>query len=314
VIHYRPYRNPDSPAVVAAWNSSFSGRRVVPVRMATVLEYFTFAKPYFDPEGLILAVDESKPVGFVHAGFGPGGDGKSLDLGTGVVCTLGVVPSHRRQGIGSELLRRAEEFLRLRGAKELYAGPLAPSNPFTFGLYGGCDSPGFLASDVMARPFFEKHGYKLARSSGLFQRALAKTNMPPDPRFGSIRQQFDVVASPYHGAGWWRECVLGPIEAVEYRLQLKPQGQAVARCVLWDMETFQQLWGQACVGMFELFVRPEFRRRGLAKYLLAQILRYLHDQPFHLFEGMADLSDPAALGLLQGLEFEQVDVGHCFRR
>jgi ribosomal protein S18 acetylase RimI-like enzyme len=314
VIHYRPYRNTDSPAVAQTWNASFSGRRVVPIRMATVLEYFTFAKPYFEPDGLTLALDDGKPVGLVHAGFGPGADGKSIDVTTGVISTLGVVPSHRRQGIGSELLRRAEEFLRGRGAKTLYAGPLAPNNPFTFALCGGCDSPGFLASDVMARPFFEKHGYQLARSAGLFQRALAKAYLPPDPRFGPIRQQFDVVASPYHKAGWWRECVMGPIEAVEYRLQMKPQGQVVARCVLWDMETFQQLWGQACVGMLELYVLPEFRRRGLAKYLLAQILRYLRDQPFHLFEAMADLSDPAALGLLQGLEFEQVDVGYCFRR
>ena len=29
--------------------------------MATVLEYFTFAKPYFDPQGLILALNDSQP-------------------------------------------------------------------------------------------------------------------------------------------------------------------------------------------------------------------------------------------------------------
>lgn len=314
VIHYRAYRNPDSPDVVEAWNASFSGRRVVPVRLATVLEYFTFAKPYFDPQGLILALDDNKPIGLVHAGFGPAADGKSTDPAVGVICALGVAPSHRRQGIGAELLRRAEEYLKGRGAKELYAGPLAPRNPFTFGLYGGCNSPGFLASDVLARPFFEKHGYQVAETAGLFQRPLARAYLPPDPRFGAIRQQYDVIASPYHGAGWWRECVFGPIETVEYRMQQKQQGPVVARCLLWDMETFHQSWGEACVGMLELSVQPGFRRQGLAKYLLSQILRHLRDQPFHLFEAIADPNDAAARGLLQGLEFQQVDVGYCYRR
>jgi GNAT superfamily N-acetyltransferase len=314
VISYRAYRNPDSPAVVEAWNVCFSGRRVVPVRLATVLEYFTFAKPYFDPAGLILAFDGGRPVGMVHAGFGAADDGKWIDPAVGVICALGVTPSHRRQGVGAELLRRAEDYLRQRGAKELFAGPLAPRNPFTFGLYGGCNSAGFLASDVTARPFLEKHGYKLAHSAGLFQRPLARAYLPPDPRFPTIRQKYDVIASPYHGAGWWRECTYGPIEAVEYRVQGKQQGPVVARCVLWDMETFAQSWGEACVGMLELTVEPEHRRQGLAKYLLSQILRHLRDQPFHLFEAMADPDDAAARGLLQGLEFQQVDVGQCYRR
>jgi ribosomal protein S18 acetylase RimI-like enzyme len=314
VIHYRAYRNPDSPAVVEAWNACFSGRRVVPVRLTTVLEYFTFAKPYFDPQGLILALDDDKPIGLVHAGFGPAADGQAIDPATGVICALGVAPSHRRQGIGGELLRRAEDYLKQLGATELFAGPLAPRNPFTFGLYGGCNSPGFLASDVMARPFFEKYGYRLSASAGLFQRPLARAYLPPDPRFATIRQSYDVIATAYHGAGWWRECVMGPIEAVEYRVQQKQQGAVVARCVLWDMEPFAPVWGESCVGMLELTVLPEHRRQGLAKYLLSQILRHLRDQPFHLFEAMADPNDAAAMGLLRGLEFQQVEVGHAYRR
>lgn len=299
--------------MVEAWNAAFTGKRIVPVRLATVLEYFTLSKPYFDPEGLILAFDEARPIGLVHAGFGPG-SGAVVDSTVGVICALGVAPAHRRQGIGTELLRRAEDYLRGKGAKELLAGPQRPNNPFTFGLYGGCESPGFLASEPLARPFFEKHGYRLQRSAGLFQRALAKAILPNDPRFANIRQQFDILASPYRGASWWHECVLGPIEAVEYHVQKKPDGDTVARCVLWDMETFAQNWGESSVGLFDLFVEPAYRRQGLAKYLLTQILRHLRDQPFHLFEAMAMLDDAASVGLMQNLEFEQVDTGCCYRR
>jgi ribosomal protein S18 acetylase RimI-like enzyme len=81
------------------------------------------------------------------------------------------------------------------------------------------------------------------------------------------------------------------------------------------MEPFAQNWGgETCVGMIDLTVLPEHRRQGIARYLLAQILRHLRDQPFQLFEVMADLADPAAMGLLRGLEFQQVEMGHCYRR
>jgi ribosomal protein S18 acetylase RimI-like enzyme len=313
VIHYRSFGNFDPPVVVGLWNACLSGRRVVPLRAATVLEYFTLAKPYFDPNGLILALAGDLPVGFVHAGFGPNAGSSALDTSVGVICALGVIPSYRRQGIGGELLRRAEQFLRAGGARTLYAGPLAPRNPFTFGLYGGCNSPGFLDAEQPLRPFFEKHGYQLDHSAGIFQRVLARVQVPPDPRFNLIRQRCDIIAAPYHQAGWWREAVLGPVEAVEYRLQEKQGGKALAQCVLWDMEPFRPSWGDACVGMIDLVVDPAYRRQGLARYLLSQVLRHLRDQPFGLFEALARLDDPATLGLLQGLEFEQVDVGHCYR-
>ena len=314
VIEYRTFRNTDSPVVVELWSACRIGRRVVPLQTTTLLEFFTLAKPYFDPAGLILAFDDSAPVGFVHAGFVSNANGTALDTSTGVVCSLAVIPPRRRQGIGSELLRRAEEHLRGQGALHFLAGPQAPDNPFTFGLYGGCNSPGFLDSDPLARSFLEKHGYQPDRGAGLFQRSLARVQMPADPRFGTIRQKYDIIAAPYHQAGWWRECVLGPVEAFDYRLQEKGTEKTVAHCILRDMETFVPLWGQSCVGLIDLLVEPAFRRQGLARYLLAQILRHLRDQNFQLFEALALLDNPAAVGLLGGLGLQQVETGQRFRR
>jgi len=316
VIHYRSFRNPDPPVVADVWNASLSGPRtaVIPVQATTILEYFTLSKPYFDPRGLILAFDDNKPVGFVHAGFGPSPDGKGLDTSIGIVCTLGVIPSHRRQGIGSELLRQVEAYLRGRGANEILAGPVALRNPFTFGLYGGSNSAGFLASDTLARPFLEKHGYQVIRTSAFHQRRLQNLRIPADPRFQTLRQQYDIIAAPHHGAGWYREAVLGPVEVVEYRLQDKKTSEVTAKALLWVMELFSHGWQEACVGMLGLEVQPAHRRRGHAKYLLGQTLRHLREQPFDLFEAVIEQDNSAGLGLLRQLEFEQVEVAHGFRR
>jgi GNAT superfamily N-acetyltransferase len=314
VITYRPFRNTDPPLIVELWNAAFSGPRVIPVQSSILLEYFLFAKPYFDPQGLLLAVEDDRPVGMVHVGFAPSADRRSLDRTTGVVALLGVVPSCRGKGVGRQLLGLAEEYLRLQGATAALAGCMAPDNPFLFGLHGGCNSAGMMSSEEAARPFFEHHGYTVARSCGVFQRSLARLQLFDDPRFDEIRGRYDIIATPHRQAGWWRECVLGPVETVEYRLQDKQSAEVVARTVLWDMDTFAMHWGLSCVGLVDLTVGQAHRRRGLAKYLMENVFRHLRQRSFHLLEAQADLSCPAALGLMGLFEFQQVEAGHCLRK
>jgi GNAT superfamily N-acetyltransferase len=314
VIHYRTFRNSDPPVLVDLWNECFNGRGAVALRGTTFLEYFTFAKPYFDPAGLILALADDQPVGFVHAGFGPNEGRTALSTATGIVCLVGVLPSHRRQGIGSELLRRCEDYLRGRGAQTLLAGPQLWLSPFLFGLYGGSAPPGFLESDPAARPFFEKHGYRPEAARLVMQRSLEQPPALADPRFASHRLQFDVQACPLRGLGWWHECVLGPVELFDFRLVDRATNRAVARASLWEMETFSPRWNQHAVGLLEMEVVPERRRQGLAKFLLAQTLRYLNEQFYTLAEVHVPEGDSVSLSLLNSLGFHQVDRGVQYRR
>jgi ribosomal protein S18 acetylase RimI-like enzyme len=314
VIYYRTFLNPDPPLLATIWNASVIGRRALPIQAATLLEYFTFAKPYFDPHGLIFALDDTSPVGVVHAGFGANGDGTALDAGVGIICLLGVMPAYRRRGLGSELLRRAEEYLRQCGARDIYFGSLSPQNPYLFGLYGGSNSPGVLASEQPARPFLERRGYQIARSCGIFQKPMDRLFVPSDPRFNAHVQRYDIVVAPFSRAGWWRECVLGPIEAFEYRLQEKNSATHIARTILWDMGTFSPLWGESTVGMIDLEVAATHRRQGLAKYLLTQVLRHLRQHPIKHFETQSELNNDPFLALLRGLGFQHVETGHCYRR
>ena len=78
-----------------------------------LLEMFVLSKPYFDRQGLILAVDDGQPVGFAHAGFGPGPTGDSLSTDIGVICMLATQP------------HPDEEAVEAAGAtlRELLAGP-----------------------------------------------------------------------------------------------------------------------------------------------------------------------------------------------
>lgn len=314
MIRYRTSRNADPPGLVEVWNQSFTGRGAVRLQGPPWLEYFLYAKPYFDPESLIIASADQQMVGFSWTGFGPNDSESTLDLGSGVVCLLGVVPSYRNQGIGSELLHRAESYLSAHGSSDLFAGPMYPLNPYTFGLYGGSNSPGFLDSDPLARPFFEHRGYAVQSGCLVFQRSMQRALNVADGRFAAHRLRYEIHAGPFQGTTWWQECFLGPVELHEYRLEDKLTGRTAARALMWEMETYTPRWNEHAIGITDIVVPAEMRRQGLAKFLLAQMLRYFQDQFFSLVEMQVHAENTAGINLLRGLGFEQVDSGHIYRK
>jgi ribosomal protein S18 acetylase RimI-like enzyme len=315
VVTYRSFRNNDPPALVEIWNEALGGRGSVRLRNSSPLERFVFAKPYFDPDGLIVAEEGGVRVGFAHAAFGANDQESDLDRTSGVICLLAVRPSYRRRGIGSELLRRSEEYLRKAGAQSIFAGPMRPLNPFYLALYGGSEMPGFLESDQEAGPFLTRHGYRPWDNCLVFHRKLDQPINVADGRFPGIRRRYEVRALPQIPIGtWWQECVLGPLEPVEFRLEEIESGHPVARAAAWEMEGFSWRWNQPSVGVVDLAVREDLRRQGLAKFLLAQILRYLKDQYFGIVEIQTMERNEPAVKLYRGLGFEQVDIGHVYRR
>jgi ribosomal protein S18 acetylase RimI-like enzyme len=315
VIQYRGFRNTDPPSLVEIWNEAFTGRGAARLRHASLLERHVFAKPFFDPPGLIVAQEGGQPIGFAHAGFGPNQRETLLSRSNGTICLVAVREERRRQGIGSELLRRAEKYLKDHGAQVVNAGLCRPLTPFYFGVYGGSDLPGVLASDSAAAPFLEMHGYRGVESTLVFQRHLKQPVNIPDARFANLRRRFDVRIVPRIAVGtWWQEAVYGLIEPVEFRLEEKLTGKAVARAAAWEMEAFSCTWNQPAVGLIDIHVRDDLRQQGLGKFLLAQLLRYLQDQYFGLCEVQASDHNQAAARLFASVGFAQVDVGRFYKK
>jgi ribosomal protein S18 acetylase RimI-like enzyme len=314
VIQYRTFLNFDPPGLTEVWNESFAGRGAAQLRNSAPLERHAYAKPYFDPEGLFIALDNNIPVGFAHAGFGPNNAESAISYAAGVTCIIGVRPSHRRRGIGSELLNRCEEYLRQRGAQSIYCGAMRPLNPFYFGIYGGSDQPGFLSSDEAAGPFLEYHGYRPNDTCLVFQRSLDQAMNVVDGRFPALRRKYSMRVVPRVSIGtWWQECVLGVLEPLEFRLEEAVSNRVVARAEAWEMEGFSWRWGVPAAGVTSLQVREDLRRQGLAKFLLAQILRYLQEQYFGVVEIQAPERNQPAVKLARSLGFQQVDFGRMYR-
>ncbi|MCI0682806.1 MAG: GNAT family N-acetyltransferase [Gemmataceae bacterium] len=310
VAHLRSFRNTDPPRLVEVWNQAFPGRGAVHLRNSTPLERFVLAKLYFDPAGLILAEDAGRCVGFVHSAVVDPGQGPKQ----GVICMLGILPSHRGRGIGRELLRRTEQHLLERGAEIFLAGGYDRSNPFYFGVYGGANCPGFLQSNPEAEAFFVKHGYRTQQTVLILQRQLDVPLRVSDPRFGALRNQYQIaMRSPRRLKDWWQECTVGVVEPLEFVLTDRA-GAVKARALAWEMEGFSARWGWPAVGVIDFEVDPPERRLGLGKYLLSAILKQLQEQYFQTVEVQIDEANKSAINFLSPLGFEQVDLGRVFAK
>lgn len=315
LIRYRRFRNDDPPKLARLWNECDLPRGANVAPETLTLERFLFSRPYFNADAVQVAEEEEgSVVGFSLTGFGPNADRSALDVRKGVIAMLLVHPDYRYKGVGSALLKRAEEYLRGRGAEEIFAGPLPPNNPYGFGLYGGANSPGFLLTDIEAEPFFNRHHYHGFETVAVLQRRLNAPVVVNDPRFNQIRRQFDVQSILFAPlADWWQDCVFGWADPREFRLTDKKTRKPAGRAVVWEMDGYNRKWGLVPAGIVELHIREDLRRRGLGKFLLTHILKQLQSEMIAVVELQVPERDTAAVGLALSVGFSTIDVGRAYR-
>jgi hypothetical protein len=79
------------------------------------------------------------------------------------------------------------------------------------------------------------------------------------------------------------------------------------------MGGFGQRWSESAAGLVEVEVNADLRRRGLARFLLAQMFRYLQDQFFTLVEAQVPEQDHVMRGLCRGVGFHAIDTSHVYQ-
>jgi ribosomal protein S18 acetylase RimI-like enzyme len=312
VVEYRTFRNTDPPRLVAVWNETFTQRGAPRLANNMLIERYVLAKSIFDPKGLFVAEDAGACVGWAHAGMSRNPFNTQP---VGVTSLIGVRPAHQRQGVGTELLKRCEQYLREQGAAILTAGAHWPNNPFYMGLYGGCESPGFLVSDSLAEPFFRKHGYRIDQKTLVLQRKLDQPMKMFDPRFVPMRNRFEMqFGSPRRLLSSWHEFVHGYVDPLQFVLNDRQSSAWVARTLVWEMEAFSLHWRRPTVGIFDFEVNPAYRRGGVGRYFLSLIMKYIQEQFFTLVELQLEDSNHNGLKFLRSLDFEHVDTGQVYVR
>jgi GNAT superfamily N-acetyltransferase len=315
MLQYRTFCNTDPPVLASIWRSRQGQPGLVPSVSSDVFDQLVLGKPYFDAQGLIIAREDDRPVGFAHAGFGPTEAEDAISTELGVTCMLIVRPDCPEAEVAAGLLERCEDYLHRHGAKVLYGGAIRPLNPFYLGLYGGSELPGVLESDAVAQQAYRVHGYREIDRTCILQRDVATFHPAVSRQHMQLRRNtvVEVIVDP-PARSWWEACTLGDFDLTRFQLTARGGGPAMAWAMVRNLQS-TGAYGPACAaGLIELEVLPECRRQGLAGFLLAEVFRQLGPQGVALVEAQTMQHNTAGLALYQKLGFQQVDQGVVFRK
>ena len=310
MIRYRPFENRDPPGLAEIWRTQRPIRGRMQAVTPQLIEEHVLARPWFDRHGLIVAVEGARPVGFIHAGFGSDCEHCGVDCSQGTTCLLLVAPHDNRPMIAQELMAASEDYLRRRGAQQLYAGSQFPLNPFYQGLYGSSDVAGVLASNVGWVDLLTASGYRAKSRRVLAGRTLGGFRPPIDRRQMQVRRKFKVaepkVAIPDN---WWDACIWALHEWTRFSLVLPGGGEPIISATFWDVQPLGHNWGVQTVGLVRLDDTPEARQEGLTTYLLSESLRQYQAAGYAQFEAQAATTDVSLRAIFVELGLNEYDEG-----
>jgi hypothetical protein len=315
LIRYRPFRNSDPPALADIWRSQPPLHRLAQPMSAVLWEECVLSKTYFDAQGLIVATDGARPIGFVHAGFGPSEHGDQLDPAHGVICRLLVASHEDRAVVMTELLAAAEHYLSNRGAVEACVGNGDPLGPFYLGLYGSSLQVGVLKSDQTQLDFFRKHDYETFGERIVLQKSLAGYRCPVDRDQVKHRKLYEISQSPDPlGQTWWEACATSHLERNSFQLTPKCGGVPVAAAVTAHLQPLGRAWGVQTAGFESVTALSEAWQNGTALLLVAEATKALQCQGVMLMEAVIDDPNSPLAKVFATLGFKEVDRGVVLKK
>jgi len=305
---FRPFRNTDPPALCEIWRQSDPLRGCFEPLTPSLLEATVFCKPFFDPAGLIVALDDGQPIGFAHAGFAPNTDGSALDTSIGATCMIKVMKAQQSTGLVSQLLARSEAYLQQRGATRLYGGGNGLIAPFYLGLYGGAAVSGVLSSDALQLEAFRAADYVESGRKRIMHRQLAGFRPAIDRDQIKLKRTMKVKYQPDpSSATWWEACTLGLTDRFSFSAHPKQSDEHLGRAVFWDMEPLASYWGVHARGLCELTAPVSPDRPAHLLYLIGESMRLLAASGATLVEVHLDAEGDPLMPILSKMGFHEVE-------
>lgn len=315
-IRFRSFRNGDPPKLLALWNQGAPACNSARELTMAEWELSVTGQPLFDTRGLIVAEDEAtgELLGFAHGGFGPPtpiGPPLRLDKAMGVVSMFVSGSAEEPPEWGPALIREVERYLRAEGAGALYAGGAFPLNPFYWGIYGGSEYSGIDPRHAAFDRTVIASGYQPCGESVLLEAEVARANFSRHAMAVKRTYRFELEEDAMPST-WWENLALSEWRLSHARL-VDRDGRVGARASLWNMEAFGRVDHVFRLGIFDLWVEPDLRRKGLGSVLVSEIKRVARITDFDRVAAQTDANNAAALAFYRSAGFARVGSTRTYR-
>lgn len=306
MISYRTFRNGDPPDLARIWNRQPPLDERLGEMTSLLVDEYVLSRPYFDRAGLWLALDDLRPIGFVHAGFAPTDDGARIDRRRGAVLTLMVEPREDASAVASRLLERAETYLRSQGAEQIFGGSPVALTPFYWGLAGGCGAIGVSDGDELLQRTLQAAGYQAQSRHRLLRRALPGFRPNWDRLYARWKRQAKVVvAHDDSTANWWEAATLTFNERLRVDVFEAPGAAPRATMRFWDLRPMSDISGVHGQGLFGLQCDDEAWNDGLVRFAWSETLETFQRQRQACVLAAAPVDDARLGPLLEQLGFRE---------
>lgn len=235
-----------------------------PERFVSLVE----AKSYFDPAGLLVAVEAGRVTGWIHACVAPGSEGHH-DPDAPVPRIRMLIYPRERLDVGKALVAEATAWLERAapGAEEIEALHAKVGYPFYRGLWCGGEPMGPAAMPHVQLAL-EVGGYRNAQESIFMVAAMPD---PPEEIAPAGKVEFvESRAEMRHDA--MRESWTG----FEPMTMAALVGGQHAGGIAWVVQPHLDRLGAPCMNIWGLGVAEAHRRRHVATALIARAMRRAH--------------------------------------
>ncbi len=313
MIEYRAFRNTDPPHLVDIWNQQVSWPGLMQPLTLELLDSEVLSKPFFDRQGLIVAVENQTPIGFIHAAFGPTDDGNRLDCRVGVICLLMVRPDKSSAIVARELIAHAERYLVQYGAESFQGGAASPRAPFYEGLYGGALCPGVVAEDHQLINALEAAGYQFRQRRTVMRCSAAAVRPVIDRNTMQVRRscQVQTMIDP-PSASWWEACTDAWQQRFRFMARARADGRELAHITFRNTPVANRPGAAAGLSQWRVFDADN--QESLVLFLLGEAIRQLRSEGIEAIEAHVGPDQESLAETLERLRFSEVGQGLIFSR
>lgn len=308
MISYRAFRNADPPVLNRLWNAAPAVTDMVQPLTLLHWDRFVLSKPYFVANGLVVAMRDDQPIGFVHASMDdsqPGEGGQ--ESRRGAISMLHLLADVEEAAIAKVLIEQAQSFLKGQGVLQVQAGGLDPVDPFYFGLYGA-GVPGIRLSDLRRVAWFASAGFQESRCYQVRRLDLARFRPPVDRHLMQLRRLYDVALEYDWPVGSIREaCTVGILDRVRYRAKHQGHGTIDARSTLIDVNAITGVFSPRMYVLENVDASDAQWDSGLVTFLLVETIRQLQAYGVSSLQLHVDAADHRKIQIVERLGFQVCD-------